>query len=67
MGSNPCRLILLLGIAHLVEGSLFQVQGVFGMTTLTRGRFLEKSRIVALVDTFCITCIKILNLNICLY
>ena len=67
MRSNPCRIIPLLGIAHPVERSLFQVQGVFGKTTLTRGRFLEESRIVALVDTFCITCIKILNLNICLY
>ena len=29
MGSNPCRIIPLLGIAHPVEGKLFQVQGVF--------------------------------------
>ena len=28
MGSNPCRIIPLLGIAHLVEGSLFQVPKV---------------------------------------
>ena len=35
--------------AHLVEGSLFQVQGVYRRTTLTRGRVLEESRIVALV------------------
>ena len=52
MGSNPCRRLSLLGFAHPIEGSLFQVQGVFGKTTLTRGRFLEESRIVALVDTF---------------
>ena len=52
MGSNPYKIIPLLGIAHPVKGSLFQVQGLFGKTTLTRGRFLEESRIVALVDTF---------------
>ena len=28
--------------------TLFQVQGVYGRTALTRGRFLEESRIVAL-------------------
>ena len=39
VGSNPCRGIQLLSIAHPVEGKLFQVQGVFGKTTLTRGRF----------------------------
>ena len=49
MGSNPCRKLSLLGIAHPVEGSLFQVQGVYKRTTLTRGHILEKSRIVALV------------------
>ena len=49
VGSNPCRRLSLLGIAHPAEGSLFQVQGVYGRTTLTRGRVLEESRIVALV------------------
>ena len=39
VGSNPCRRLSLLGIVHPVEGKLFQVQGVFGKTTLTRGRF----------------------------
>ena len=39
----------LLGIAHLVEESLFQVQGLFEKTMLFRGRFLEKSRVVALM------------------
>ena len=39
----------LLGIAHPVEGSLFQVQGVYKKTTLTRGRILEESRVMALV------------------
>ena len=28
MGSNPCRIIPLLGIAHSVEGKLFQVPKV---------------------------------------
>ena len=37
--SNPCRGIQLLGIAHPVEGKLFQVHGVFGKTTLIRGCF----------------------------
>ena len=49
VGSNPCRKLSLLGIAHPVKGSLFQVQGVYRWTTLTRGRVLEESRIVALV------------------
>ena len=49
MGSNPCRRLSLSGIAYPVEGSLFQVQGVYGKTALTRGRVLEESRIVALV------------------
>ena len=38
VGSNPCRKLSLLGFAHLVEGSPFQVQGVYRRTTLTRGR-----------------------------
>ena len=42
VGSNPCRRLSLLGIAHPVEGSLFQVQRVFGMMTLIRGRFENK-------------------------
>ena len=48
MGSNPFRRLSLLGIAHPVEESLFQVQGVYGKTTLTRGRVLEEIRNVAL-------------------
>ena len=51
-GSNPCTKLSLLGIAHPVEGSLFQVQGVYMRTTLTRGRVREESRHVALVYTF---------------
>ena len=35
-------------IVHPVDGSLFQVQGVYRMTALTRGCVLEESRIVAL-------------------
>ena len=38
VGSNPRRKLSLLGFAHPVEGSLFQVQGVYRRTTLTRGR-----------------------------
>ena len=30
MGSNACRGLSLLGIAHPVEGKLFQVQGGIG-------------------------------------
>ena len=64
MGSNPCRKLSLLGIAHPIEGSLFRVQGVYRRTALTRGRVLEESRIVALVF-ICITCIKTLNFDMC--
>ena len=52
MGNNPCRKLSLLGIAHLVEGSLFKVQGVHGRTTLTRGRVLEESRVLAVIFYF---------------
>ena len=65
MGSNPSRRLSLLGIAHPVEGSLFQVQGVYVRKVLTRGHFLKESRIVALVDTFCKTCIIMINFDIC--
>ena len=37
VGSNPCRRLSLLGFAHHVKGSLFQVQRVYRRTTLTRG------------------------------
>ena len=66
MGSNPRRKLSLLSFAHPVEGSLFQVQGVYKRTALTRGRVLEEIRIVALAFSFSITCIKIVNFNICL-
>ena len=64
MGSNPGRKLSLLGFAHPIEGSPFQVQGAIGKTTLTRGRVLEESRVVALVSSL-YTCIKILRFNIC--
>ena len=54
----------LLGIAHPVKGSLFQVQGEFGKTTIIRGRF-EKKADMWLWYLFCKTCIKILRFNIC--
>ena len=60
------RKISLLGIAHPVEGILFQVQGVLKKTTLIRGR-CEKKADMWLWYLFCITCIRILNFNICLY
>ena len=43
MGSNPGRKFSLLGFAHPVEGSLFQVQGAIGKATLIRGRLRRKS------------------------
>ena len=49
VGSNPCRRLSLLGTAHPFEGSLFQGQGVYRRTTLTRGHVLEESWVVALV------------------
>ena len=42
MGSNPSRVIPLLGIAHPVERILFQVQGAIGKAVLIRGRFEKK-------------------------
>ena len=62
-GSNPCRIIQ---IAHPVDGTLFQVQGVFEKTALIRGRF-EKKADMWLWYLFCITCIRIFIFNICLY
>ena len=43
MGSNPSRIIPLLGIAHPVDGSLFKVQGAIGKAALIRGRFERKT------------------------
>ena len=52
MGSNPGRKLSLLGFAHPVEGSPFQVQGAIGKAALTRGRVLEESRLVALILSY---------------
>ena len=65
MGSNTCRKLSLLGFAHPVKGLPFQVQGAIGKAALTRGRVLEESRVMALGIRFCITCIRIVNFNIC--
>ena len=54
MESNPCRGSSLLGIAHPVEGKLFQVHGVFRKTTLLRGRDNEAGWTVALIHVLCI-------------
>ena len=54
MGSNPCKKISLLSIAHPVMGSPFQVQGLFKKTTLLKGRDYEAGRIVALIHVLCI-------------
>ena len=52
MGSNPCRIIPLLGIAHLVEGKLFQVPKVhLGMRRI-RGLRDEEMAIYGLVMYF---------------
>ena len=48
MGSNLGRKLSLLGFAHPIEGSLFQVQGVCTRTALARDCILEESQIVAL-------------------
>ena len=43
MGSNPSRKLSLLGFAHPVEGSLFQVQGeIIGKAALIRDRLRRK-------------------------
>ena len=65
MESNPCRKLSLLGFAHAVEGSQFQVQGLFGKTALIRGRFFRRKPDCGF-DVFGIACIRILNFNICL-
>ena len=54
VGSNPCRIISLLGIAHPIEGKLFQLQGVFGKTALLRGWDYKAGRTVALIHVLCI-------------
>ena len=49
MGSNRGRKLSLLGFAHPVEGSPFQVQGAIGKAALTRGHVLEENRLMALM------------------
>ena len=54
MGSNPYRIIPLLGFAHPVEGKLFKVHGVFRQTSLLRGCDYEAGRTMALIHVSCI-------------
>ena len=51
VGSSPRRKIQLLGIAHPVVGSPFQV---FRQTAVLRGRDYEVGRTVALIHILCI-------------
>ena len=50
MGSNPCKRLSLLGIAHLVARPPFSIQGVYRETALRRGRDCEEGRHVALTS-----------------
>ena len=52
MGSNPCRILSLLGIAHPVARPSFKVQGVYRETALRRGRDCEEGQHVALIILF---------------
>ena len=52
MESNPCRRLSLLGIAHLVEGKLFQVPKVHLGMGLIRGLRDEEMAINGLVMYF---------------
>ena len=53
MGSNPCRIIPLLGIAHPVEGKIIQVLRVhLGMGRI-RGLRDEEMAIYGLIMYFC--------------
>ena len=54
VGSNPCRRLSLLGFAHLVVGSPFQVQDRYRQITLLRGWDYEAGQIVALIHVLCI-------------
>ena len=54
MGSNPGRKLSLLGFAHPVEESPFQVQGAIKKAALTRGQ-------VAIILLACGPCVAILN------
>ena len=61
MGSNHVGKLSLLGFAHPVEGSLFQVQGVHSLEAAFR-----RKPGCGFGYSFCITCIKTLNFDICL-
>ena len=52
MGSNPCRIILPLGIAHPIEGKLFQVLKVLLEMVRIRGLRDEEMAIYGLVMYF---------------
>ena len=52
MGSNPCRIIPLLGIAHPVKGKLFQVPKVHPGMGRIRGLRDEEMAIYGLVMYF---------------
>ena len=60
MGSSPGRRIQLLGIAHPIVGSPFQVHE---KTALLRGREYEEGRVVAL-KSFFVKYIRIICFNI---
>ena len=65
MGSNPCRIIPLLGIAHPVKGKLFQVPKVhLGMGRI-RGLRDEEMTIYGLVTYFVKIWVKDLVLDNC--
>ena len=63
MGSNPCRKLSLLGFAHPVKGSPFQVQGATRKATLIRGHFRRKPG-CGFGNYFVKTCIKIVYFDI---
>ena len=58
MGSNPCKKLSLLGFAHPIEGSPFQVQGAIGKAALIRGRVRRKPSVALVVMLY--TCIRML-------
>ena len=65
MESNPFRVIPLLAIAHPIEEISFQVQGAFKKMAHVEADFQE-SQILALT-LLDITCIRMLDFNMCLY
>ena len=63
MGSNPSRRLSLLGIAHPVVGSPFQVQDRYRQTALLRDQDYEVGRTVALIHVLYI--LERTSFNIC--